>query len=98
MKIESLVKVGTLLYWGGFLSLVVVVKILVFVDFIDKPDFRAACWLRKCFAVGSHSNDSAMDSLREWQCCSLHQNLTQAEALTRKKNATTTVHVCVSED
>ena len=41
MKIESLVKVGTLLYWGGFLSLVVVVQILVFVDFLEyrKIDF-----------------------------------------------------------
>ena len=41
MKIESLVKVGTLLYWGGILSLVVVVKILVFVDFLEnrKIDF-----------------------------------------------------------
>ena len=41
MEIESLVKVGTLLYWGGILSLVVVVKILVFVDFLEyrKIDF-----------------------------------------------------------
>ena len=37
MKIESLVKVGTLLYWGWLLSLVIVVKILVFVDLLEYP-------------------------------------------------------------